>query len=196
MSKPVLEYYWVKVLEDGKTTIPQFDLVTGNENLWDADNVPLHSVIYMPFTPELANKVTATGTPAVPSTNAPVEFVVKDGEIVVAGRDNKITVFDFFKCDVCNWRFQYVKEPGKPFAKCPQCGAEDEWYCSRCHENKHEYRITKLNQVQCLDCDVPTGLDRKKKLIRMQGINHTCDYFIRSENRKMTIVDKGRIIYE
>jgi predicted RNA-binding Zn-ribbon protein involved in translation (DUF1610 family) len=125
-----------------------------------------------------------------------VEFKAHEGDDVEAGRDNNITVFDFFECDICHWRFQFVKTPDQKFAKCPQCGATDEWWCSRCHEQKLDYRITKQNQVQCLDCDIPVGLDRKRKLTRMQGINHTCDYFIRTKDRKVTILNDGKIIYE
>lgn len=196
MSMPVLEYYWVKVLDDGVTTIPQFDIETGKENRWDADQVPLHSVVYMPFDPVLANRVTSNGVPAIPSTNIPIEFKVKEGEEVEAGRDNNITVFDYFECDICGWKFQHINTPESKFAKCPQCGAEDEWWCSRCNEQKHEYRITKQNQVQCLDCDIPVGLDRKRKLTRKSGVSHTCDYFIRSESRKLTILNDGKIVYE
>lgn len=195
-TTPVLEYYWVKVLEDGITTIPQFDIESGKQNYWKTDTAPLSKVLYMPFTLELSEKamVANVGVRALATTNPTIEFIVNPGEYVEAGIDGKVTVSDYFKCDICGWKFVYTKKDGSKFAKCPQCGAEDDWYCSRCKEYKHDYRITKKNQVQCLDCDIPIGLDRTKKLIRMQDVKHTCDYFIRTPTRKVTITNEGKII--
>jgi predicted RNA-binding Zn-ribbon protein involved in translation (DUF1610 family) len=195
MSKPVLEYYWVKVLEDGVTSIPQFDPETGKENRWYGDTSPISKVLYVPFTVDLADKVITNGTPAMSTLNPVVEFIVDPSEatFVEAGRDNEITVFDYFVCDVCGWKFQFTKEDGRPFPKCPQCGSEDDWFCSRCNEYKYEYRITEKNQVQCLDCDIPVGLDRTRKMFRMQQENHVCDYFIRTPTRNLTIYNSGNI---
>jgi predicted RNA-binding Zn-ribbon protein involved in translation (DUF1610 family) len=194
MTKPVLEYMWVKVLEDGKTLIPQFDTETGKENLWNADKVPLSKVMLVPFTIDLAEKVMVNGNAAIASTNPSIEVIVDSEEEVIAGRDNQITYFDYFICDICGWKFQHTD--GSKFAKCPQCGAQDDWYCSRCREFKLHFRVTKNNQYQCSECDVPTGLDRTKHLFRMQDIKHTCDYFIRTPTKNVTITDDGRIIIE
>jgi predicted RNA-binding Zn-ribbon protein involved in translation (DUF1610 family) len=195
-SRPILEYFWVKVLEDGTTTIPQFDLETGKENYWKNDNSKLSKVLFMPFTEELAKKVVSNGNLAMANMLPTIEFTVKPDEFVEAGRDNEVCIYDYFKCDICGWEFQYVKTPDSNFAKCPQCGNQDDWYCSRCKEYKTEHRITEKNQAQCLDCDIPIGLDRTKRLIRMQGVKHRCDYFIRSKDRKLTIKYNGNVILE
>jgi predicted RNA-binding Zn-ribbon protein involved in translation (DUF1610 family) len=193
MTTPVLEYMWVKVLEDGKTIIPQFDTETGKENFWNADNVPLSKVVLTPFTVDLAEKVMQNGVAALATTNPRIEFLVTpDDKDVESGRDGKITCTDYFVCDICGWKF--LHEGKTTFAKCPQCGTQDDWYCSRCKEYKTEYRITKKNQVQCLDCDIPVGLDRTKHLIRMQEVKHTCDYYIKSNNKEIVVTEDGRII--
>lgn len=189
MSKPTLEYFWVKVLPDGKTVIPQFDLETGKQNLWHSDEVELSKVLLVPFSTELANKVIQQGNLAVVSTNPIIELKVESGEQVEAGIDGEITVFDYFECTSCGWKFQYMKTEGSKFAECPQCGEKDKWYCSRCEEYKTDFRITERNQVQCLDCEIPTGLDRTETLLRKQAVAHRCDYFIRSDSKTVTVSD-------
>lgn len=194
MPQPVLEYFWVKVLQDGKTVIPQFDFETGKENYWSADDVPLSKVMLVPFTAEHAEKVLQNGVPALASTNPSVVFVVKPGESVVAGRDNIITYYDYYECEVCGWKFQHTD--GSKFAECPQCHTRDEWYCPRCQEYKTHFRVTKKGQVQCLECDIPVGLDRIKHLHRKSATIHSCDYFIRSSDRRVIVTNDGKIIIE
>ena len=194
MSQPVLEYYWIKVLLDGKTIIPQFDFDTGKQNAWGTDNIPLSKVLLKPFDPDLAEKVIASGNPALASTNPTIEFIVEPDDIVEAGIYGTITQTDPFRCDICGWVFMHTD--GSKFAKCPQCGSQDDWYCSRCKEFKTEFRITDKGQVQCLDCDIPVGLDRNKKLFRQIDIKHSCDYFVKTQDRQMIVTDDGRIINE
>jgi len=192
MSQPVLEYYWVKVLQDGKTMIPQFDYETGAENYWNADDVPLSKVLLVPFTADLVEKVIQNGVPAIATTNPPVEFAVEPGEKVEAGRDNIITYYDYFECEVCGWKFLHTDS--SKFAECPQCHAKDEWWCPRCQEYKTNFHITKLGQVQCLECDIPVGLDRVRHLSRKSVVLHNCDYFIRSDKKKTVVTCDGKII--
>jgi len=191
-SKPILEYMWIKVLEDGKTIIPQFDFETGKQNSWNADNVKLSKVKLVPFTNDLANKMIKHGSLAIANTAQSVEMNV-NGEDVVAGIDAEISVTDYYVCDICGWKFKYVKVANEPFVKCPQCGTSDDWYCSRCGEYKYDYRITKKNQVQCLDCDIPIGLDRTRHLHVEKEVRHICDYFIRTPTRSVTIYSDGNI---
>ena len=194
-TSAVLEYFWCKVLEDKKTIIPQFDFETGKENFWKTDDVPLSKVILMPFSCDLAEKVMKNGVAAVSTLNPTVEFIVYPDEKVEAGRVNELTYFDYFKCDICGWEFRHTN--GSKFAECPQCHSTDDWFCSRCHEYKYDFRITDKGQVQCNDCDIPVGLDRTRKMIRKSGCTHTCDYFVRSDSgRKITVKNDGSIISE
>jgi predicted RNA-binding Zn-ribbon protein involved in translation (DUF1610 family) len=191
MTKPVLEYYWIKLLEDG-TQLPQFDK-DGKETHWHADNRSVEKVLLVPFDISFADKVTLSGTPAIAFNNQPIEFIVR-GELVECGRDNAVITDEYFQCDICGWKFHHTDS--SKYAKCPQCGVQDDWYCSRCGENKTEFKVTEKGQVQCKDCEIPTGLDRKMKLFRMTEVKHICDYFIRTPTRKLTITDSGKIILE
>jgi len=193
MSSPTLEYFWVK-LTDSKTVIPQFDFRTGKENLWNDNTEALKKVSLVPFTVDLAEKVIKNGIAAIASTNPTFEFVVKPGETVEAGRDNNITYFDYFRCLVCGKEFMHTDS--SKFAECPKCGAMDEWFCSRCHEYKTDFKVTNKGQVQCKECDIPVGLDRKRHLRRDSAVSHSCDYFIRSKDRKLIVREDGKVIFE
>jgi predicted RNA-binding Zn-ribbon protein involved in translation (DUF1610 family) len=193
MTQPVLTHMWVKVYPDDQA-LPQFDPETGIQNPWGTEVEQLAKVLLVPFSPELVNKVAQHQIAAIATTDPPVEFIVRSGEHVEAGIDGAVTYYDYFLCDICGWKWQH--QDSTKFARCPQCGAADEWFCSRCKTYKETYRVTKKGQVQCLDCDIPVGLDRERHLRRLSDISHSCDYFIRSKDRKVTLRDNGSILVE
>jgi len=194
MSSPTLEYYWLKTLSDGVTVIPQFDFVTGESTRWNANSDELLQVSLVPFTVDLAEKVIRKGTPAIATTNPTFIFRLKPGETAEAGLTGDLTIFDYYKCDICGNEFKHVD--GTKYAECPKCGTRDEWYCARCDQYKLEHRVTSKGQVQCLDCDIEMGLNRVVHLKRKTSTTHTCDYFIRTATRTLTVKDNGSVIYE
>jgi DNA-directed RNA polymerase subunit RPC12/RpoP len=195
MSQPVLTRQWIKIFSSG-TALPQFDPETGLQNAWGNDSKQLAKVLLVPFSPELASKVLQHGIAALATTDPVVEFVVQPTDTnIEAGLSPDLSIYDPFECDICGTEFPH-NDPTK-YAQCPQCGATDDWHCSRCNQYKYPpFRIGKRGEVQCPDCDIAVGLDREKKLFRKSYITHIANYFVKCDRCRLTVLDNGKIVIE
>lgn len=143
-ERPILKYYWVKVLPDGKTCIPQFKPSTGEEIQWGESETQMSKLLLVPFDEELADMVyNATQGQTLPeaSNRAVHEFELNPSDVVDLERRGYVTFWTDYECQVCGTAFKFNGE-GK--FECPSCGITDEWECLRCGAKEGNY--------YCQDC--------------------------------------------
>jgi len=180
-SQPLLSRFWVKVLQDGKTAIPQFDLETGAPQPWGTPAQDLSRVLLLPFSSDLVDKVVKQGGLAVASTLPIVEVYADHGEQIRLMRENDIETNSSYRCTKCGHMFKWMG--GSPL-ECPQCGAVNEWYCSVCDEIKNDPVFFDNGEVRCPDCAEPQGLKRTEVLQFVQHPpKHTYIYKIEVGDR-------------
>jgi hypothetical protein len=145
---PLYHYFWVVVLRDGNTVIPEFDLETGAENRWfDVKDRDISKVIWYPFSQEFADKITSMVPRICVEGIGPVlEMEVPEGTTPVIRRPTEISQYYYYICTQCGCKIYWLQEnheepEGAPWLKivrypeplvCPECGSENQWYCGKC----------------------------------------------------------------
>jgi len=145
-ERPLLKYYWVKVLPDGKTCIPQFKPTTGEEIQWGESEVALSKILLVPFDPELAELVFKVSNGEIwpeASDRAIVEVSVSPEDKTEVYRRGYITYWTDYECGVCGASFKW---DGQGRLTCPSCGTRQEWTCCRCGARD-------LGEYHCEECD-------------------------------------------
>lgn len=144
---PLLKYYWVKVLPDGKTCIPQFKPDTGEEIQWgESEVVSLSKILLVPFDPELADLVykVSEGEIWPETSDRPiVEVSVNPGDKVEVYRRGYITTWTNYECQICGASFKW---DGIGRLTCPTCKTKNEWKCLRCGARD-------LGEYHCESCN-------------------------------------------
>lgn len=195
LHQHVLKYYWMRVLADGETGETQFDQDTGAERGWDPPPpTPLSRVHWVPFTPELAQKVAALGQPAValPIPTITMELdptarrwqvetgrglfwgvgggfrgVEQIGEEPILKRSAALHLSDYYLCSRCGSAFVWE---GEGNLECPDCKTRNQWFCSRCKAIKPNPKFYPRGEVRCPDCEeegIPHGLLKINHLVLM-----------------------------
>jgi hypothetical protein len=191
----VLKYFWTRVLDDGVACETQFDLETGEERGWTPPPPrPLSQVAWVPFSPELAEKVTSLGQPAV---SLPIPPIVMDldprarsyrveirptmfwgatsgfradeviGDQPIFHRSAAVHLSDYYLCSRCGTAFTW---DGTGTLECPECKTRNQWFCSRCKSLKLNPKFYPRGEVRCPDCEVegvPHGLLKINNLVLM-----------------------------
>jgi hypothetical protein len=185
--EPIYTYFWVIILKDGKSAIPQFDLETGKENLWK--DIPVDQItkaMWYPFSEEFARKVAIVNNILTLPTRNPVLSVdVPVGSKVAIYRPHEITRYDYYQCRMCGAQIFW---DGSGELHCPNCLARNEWYCKRCKivVDKPLYKIN--GEVRCPFCEEkgePYGLNKIQMLDLVGGMAHEVNYCLGIEDGKI-----------
>lgn len=203
---PIYNYFWVAVLEDEKTIVPEFDLETGAENRWlDVKARKISRLLWYPFTEQLADKVTSlTPRICVEGVGPVLEMVIPEGSEPILSRPHAISQYFYYECIYCRTKIYWLSEnseapegipgmvivPKSEKLHCPHCGVENEWYCDRCKTVIDDPILTnddprlrfmfKLGEARCPDCEGenPQGLHRVQHLAYMTGLSHSMEYLL------------------
>lgn len=183
--EPIYTYFWVVVLKDGRTAIPQFDLTTGKENRWEAiDRDQISKAMWYPFSEEFAHTVALANGILTLATNNPVLSIdVPDGCRPIVYRPHDITRYDFYQCKTCGTKIFW---DGSGDLHCPNCFAQNEWYCKQCKVVVDKPLFLKNGEVRCPYCaerGEPYGLNRVVMLDLMTGLSHEVRYCLGIEGQ-------------
>lgn len=203
---PIYNYFWVAVLDDEKTVIPEFDLETGAENRWlDVKARKISRLMWYPFTEKLADRVSAeTPRLCVEGVGPVLEMVIPEGFEPLLARPHAISQYFYYECIYCRTKIYWLPEgheapegipgmrvvPQSEPLHCPTCGVVNEWYCDRCKQVIDEPILTnddprlrfmfKSGEARCPDCEVenPQGLHRVQHLAYLTGQSHSMEYLL------------------
>lgn len=103
-------YMWIAEYSGG-SALPQFDPETGKENLFrDVDQSKLKRFGWYPFATELSAKIyEKTGAVTVPTSNSSYMIELKNGDKLVAKRENILITFNYHYCTECGFAWQFTK---------------------------------------------------------------------------------------
>lgn len=176
--EPIYTYFWVVVLRDGKTAIPQFDLETGKDNHWK--DVPVDQIsraMWYPFSEEFAQKVSSTNDILTLATKNPILLVdVPEGCKPAIFRANEVTRYEYYQCRTCGNKIFW---DGSGDLHCSNCLARNEWYCKRCKVIVDKPLFKPNGEARCPYCEEkgePYGLNKIQMLDLMTGISHEVRY--------------------
>jgi hypothetical protein len=203
---PIYNYFWVVVLRDGNTVIPEFDLETGAENRWfDVADRDISKVIWYPFSQEFADKVSSiVPRMCIEGVGPVLELEVPVGTKPVILRPSEISQYSYYICKQCGCKIYWLQEnheepEGIPWMRilkqpnpleCPDCGAHNEWYCEDCKcivdnpiLSKEDTRLRfhfHKGEARCPVCENkpngPRGLKRVGNLEYASGISRSVSY--------------------
>lgn len=167
----VLKYFWTRVLDDRETCETQFDLDTGEERGWNPPPPrPLSQVAWVPFSPDLAAKVTDRGQPAVSLPIPPIVMDLdptEDDGRPILNMSAAVHLSDYYLCSRCGTAFTW---DGSGTLECPECKTRNQWFCSRCKSLKLSPKFYPRGEVRCADCEeegIPHGLLKINNLVLM-----------------------------
>lgn len=194
----IYTYHWIVVLKDGVNAIPQFDPMTGNEIMWSdipIDNVS--KVIWSPFTPDLARKVSrACEILAIATDNPTISLDIPDGERPIAYRVHEIIHYDYYLCTICG---NTIFWNGNDKLECPKCLAHNDWYCKKCKIIVDKPIFLPNGEVRCPECERngdPYGLIRIRSLELHAAIAHEVFYCIGHTGGKIKKYDDRGVFVE
>lgn len=198
---PIYTYFWAAELAEDKTIVPEFDLETGQEQLWGAvEDKKISRIMWYPFPEKLAHKV--VDRICVAGSGPILEVVVPPGCIPLVHREHEISQYTYYLCSTCGTKIYWLppgyEEPeGIPNMvvvpqtqplECPVCGASNMWYCAQCKEIVDDPILSDsdprlrfsfhLGEARCPKCE-PTshcGLNKIRNLDRMVGTSHIVRY--------------------
>lgn len=193
----VIEYQWIKVYrdqDDNEKFIPQFR-TDGTQQFWyDSVDIKPYKLIIAPISPELAENMQKNKIPGCSVPLPPYTFFLKDSDEIIAYWDNAIHTTSYFHCTTCNTNWKHNNS--KVWAKCPTCGESDVWSCKQCGRKNIDNNIVHRNskgEVNCPYCTDPYGLNRERRLQRLQDIIENTDYVIEVSNRYKIIIRKNSV---
>lgn len=196
IPEPIYTYYWVVILDDNETAIPQYDPATGEENPWG--NVPINHIVrgmWYPFDEYLARKVYAKhGVLAIPSLNPVITYDFPHGSVPKIYRVHEQTSYDYYHCNMCG---NDIFWDGEGILECPRCLATNDWYCKRCKLIIDDPIFLKNGEVRCPNCEKkgdPYGLIRTGNLTLRYGFRHDVFYCIGHDDIILKYDEKGNLI--
>lgn len=181
MAQPLFRRYWVKVC--GDSCFPQFS-EDGAEYEWQRVQVNPDTVLFLPFTEELAAKVRSKGTLAVASSLPPIEIPVIDPGSLRWCRPSALRVIPHTTCQFCGAELDEGVE-----AVCPRCFATNHWYCDVCDEFKDKPKYDTKQNALCPDCAVPRGLMRINQIWENWEEKHAHYNVIEADGHRHLIFD-------
>jgi len=195
--EPIYTYFWVAILDDGITTIVQYDLKDGHELQWS--EVPVKNIsciCWYPFSEELASLASkATGNLFLATSNPVLSMNIPPGSMPYIARQNDYIRFDYYVCANCGARFYW---DGEGQLECPTCLSRNEWYCKVCKNVIDDPLYFSNGEVRCPQCEKtgsPQGLIRSGSLELMVGVRHEVYYKLGIEGGEIHMWnDKGEQI--
>lgn len=175
-----LVYFWVAEYKDG-TALPQFDPETGEENRFaDVDQSKLKAFGWYPFNFALAQKIyEREGLIVIPSNNSIHRIELKNGEILIAKREQEIIQFGYHTCLACGHRWQFGKDQVNPKVGLP---VSKEVYIEEIEvsTDKGKKMIKWVNPI-CPRCgyhDLNEILRSKKQIRKFTGVKRETVYIL------------------
>jgi len=184
-----LTFFWIAELKDGRI-IPQFDPNTGKEN--SLKGINWKDVVgfgWYPFDEDLAAKISFQNDNilAIPTKNRFYHVRAKNGETIIAKRENIIKLFSYHVCGKCGFKWQFAKSS----AELP---SSDKAFVEYIRQGD---RIVKFVSPICPNCGYHDSNDipREKKLVRRvkEGRRQTV-YVLGLKGKKLKkIYEDGRV---
>lgn len=188
----VIEYQWIKVYKDrdgNEKFVPQFRSDGTQQHWYDSIDIKPHKLIIAPLSQELASNMQKNKIPGCAVSLPSYNFFLKENDDIIAYWDNAIHTTSHFHCTTCNTNWKHTDST--KWAKCPRCGEVDVWGCKNCgRENIDNTLVHKNNrgETNCPYCPEPYGLNRIRRLERIQDIIENTDYAIEVKNRYKIII--------
>ena len=188
----IIEYMWIKIYEDeegNEKFIPQFR-IDGTQQFWlDSVDIQPTKLSICPISKQLADNMQANKIPGLSVPLPTYTFYLAEDDNVKAYWDGEIQTTSHFHCTTCETNWKHTDS--SKWAKCPSCGESDVWHCSRCGTRNIDNLLVKKTsrgETNCPFCEEPHGLNRERRLERIQDVIENIDYVIEIEDRCKIII--------